>query len=221
MIDAPAPPHRPARAWRRSGRRRPRSRWRWPSAATDQRLSWSILRGAMDGMAAVVPYGDPGLAGLRAEMMPPVPGQPDGLLDLGGFYGLHPALAAMHAMYAANELLAVHAVAGTYRVRSHFEAQDYLESGADHRMTSGWLNRAVAALPPAQPGGRRARRWRSACRCRCCCVGRRRLANWAPHGFAAAAAGPVCADRGAERKRPGHRAGDRGRACAIAVSAPR
>ena len=54
-------------------------------------------------------------------------------------------------MYPAGELLPVHAVAGSYRVRSHFEAQDYMESGADHRMTSGWLNRVVAAMP--KPGG--------------------------------------------------------------------
>ena len=51
-------------------------------------------------------------------------------------------------MYQAGDLLLVHAAAGPYRSRSHFEAQDYLESGADHRLTSGWLNRAVAALPP-------------------------------------------------------------------------
>ena len=54
-----------------------------------------ILRGAMDGLAAVAPYGDPALRGLRGELVPPPPGQPDGLLDLGGFYGLHPALAGL------------------------------------------------------------------------------------------------------------------------------
>ena len=83
---------------------------------------------------------------------PPAPGQPDGLLDLGGFYGLHPSLANLHTMFKAGELLPVHAVVGPTRVRSHFEAQDCLESGADHRMTSGWLNRAVAALPGAAHG---------------------------------------------------------------------
>jgi uncharacterized protein (DUF1501 family) len=122
------------------------------AAPTDKRLVVVILRGALDGMAAVVPYGDPDLAGLRGEIVPAPPGQPGGLLDLGGFFGVHPALAGLHAMYQANEAVAVHAVAGSYRVRSHFEAQDYLESGADHRMTSGWLNRAVAALTPATPG---------------------------------------------------------------------
>jgi uncharacterized protein (DUF1501 family) len=119
------------------------------AAPGDQRFVVVILRGALDGMAAVVPYGDPGLATLRAELVPAGPGQADGLLDLGGFYGLHPSLANLYTMFKAGEALPVHAVAGPTRVRSHFEAQDCLESGADHRMTSGWLNRAVAALPGA------------------------------------------------------------------------
>ena len=119
------------------------------AAPGENRFVVVILRGALDGMAAVVPYGDPGLAGLRAELVPPGPGQPNGLLGLGGFYGLHPSLANLHTMFQAGELLPVHAVVGPTRVRSHFEAQDCLESGADHRMTSGWLNRAVAALPSA------------------------------------------------------------------------
>jgi uncharacterized protein (DUF1501 family) len=116
------------------------------SAATDRRFVVVILRGAMDGVAVVAPYGDPSFASLRPDA--PKAG-PDGLLDLGGFYGLHPALTNLHAMYSSGEFLPVHAVAGPTRVRSHFEAQDCLESGADHRMTSGWLNRVVAALPPA------------------------------------------------------------------------
>ena len=104
------------------------------------------------------------------------------MLDLGGFYGLHPALANLHAMYRAGEALAVHAVAGPYRARSHFEAQDCLESGTDHRMTSGWLNRALGRCRQPTPP---ARRWQSACRCRCCCVDPANVASWAPHGIAA------------------------------------
>jgi uncharacterized protein (DUF1501 family) len=73
------------------------------------------------------------------------------MADLGGFFGLHPAMPAMAEMYRAGELLPIHAVAGHYRSRSHFEAQDCMESGADHRMTSGWLNRAVLAMPKS-PG---------------------------------------------------------------------
>jgi uncharacterized protein (DUF1501 family) len=119
-------------------------------APTDRRFVVVILRGALDGLSAVIPYGDAALAGLRGEIVPPEPGQDEGMLDLGGFYGLHPALANLHGMYRDGEALAVHAVAGPYRVRSHFEAQDCMECGADHRLTSGWLNRAVGTLP--RPG---------------------------------------------------------------------
>ncbi|ACI52283.1 protein of unknown function DUF1501 [Gluconacetobacter diazotrophicus PA1 5] len=121
-------------------------------ARRDGRLVVVILRGALDGMAAVVPYGDAALAAWRARLLPPEPGRPGGLLDLGGFYGLHPALATLHALYAQGALLPIHAVAGHYRSRSHFEAQDYMESGADTRLTSGWLNRAVGAMAPAPHG---------------------------------------------------------------------
>jgi len=156
-------------------------------AATDKRLVVVILRGALDGMAAVVPYGDAGLTALRGELVPPVPNQPDGLLDLGGFFGLHPALAGLHEMYRANEALMVHAVAGCYRVRSHFEAQDYLESGADHRMTSGWLNRVVAAMPPVTraPGSERPEHEGLAVGVSIPLLlrGPAPVANWAPHGF--------------------------------------
>jgi uncharacterized protein (DUF1501 family) len=153
------------------------------SAPTDRRMVVVILRGALDGMAAVVPYGDPGLVGLRGEIVPPAPGQPDGLLDLGGFYGLHPALAGMHDMYQANQVLVVHAVAGSYRVRSHFEAQDYLESGADHRMTSGWLNRAVAALPPTGTQRPEGDALAVGVSVPLLLRGPARVSNWAPHGF--------------------------------------
>jgi uncharacterized protein (DUF1501 family) len=153
------------------------------SAPTDKRLVVIILRGALDGMAAVVPYGDPALTGLRGEIVPPGPGQPDGLLDLGGFYGLHPALAGLHNMYQANEALAVHAVAGSYRVRSHFEAQDCLESGADHRMTSGWLNRAVASLPAAETVRPEGEALAVGVSVPLLLRGPAVVANWAPHGF--------------------------------------
>ncbi len=124
------------------------------AAPGDRRFVVVILRGALDGMAAVVPYGDPNLAELRGALLPPAPGQDGGMLELGGFFALHPALVGLHGMYRAGELLPVHAVAGHYHTRSHFEAQDYLESGADQRMTSGWLNRAVQAMPPSSsPGG--------------------------------------------------------------------
>jgi uncharacterized protein (DUF1501 family) len=148
-------------------------------APTDRRLVVVILRGALDGMAAVIPYGDAALHDLRGAIVPPMPGQDGGMLDLGGFFGLHPALTELHAMYRSGEALMVHAVAGPYRVRSHFEAQDCLESGADHRMTSGWLNRAVQALaaPP-----RHAEATAIGVAVPLLLRGPAPVANWAPHG---------------------------------------
>jgi uncharacterized protein (DUF1501 family) len=113
----------------------------------ERRFVVILLRGAMDGLHAVQPYGDPDYAELRGPLVLPDPGREGGTLDLGGRFGLHPALANLHAMYRANEALILHAIAGPYRTRSHFDAQDMLETGGDNRMSSGWLNRALASLP--------------------------------------------------------------------------
>lgn len=120
----------------------------------DARLVVIILRGAMDGMHVLVPYGDPDYATLRGGLAQAGPGQDHGVLELGGFFGLHPRLAGLHGLYAEGALLPVHAVAGPYRTRSHFDGQDLLEGGAEQRLGSGWLNRALAALPEA-PGAAR------------------------------------------------------------------
>jgi uncharacterized protein (DUF1501 family) len=120
------------------------------AAETDRRFVLVFLRGAMDGLNVVVPYGDPNLKLWRPSLELPGPGVDKGLADLGGFWGLHPSLKAMHAMYEANELLPIQCVAGPNRSRSHFEAQDMLEIGAEHRMTTGWMNR-IAGLMPAPP----------------------------------------------------------------------
>ncbi|NKE48664.1 DUF1501 domain-containing protein [Roseomonas frigidaquae] len=135
-----------------------RSRLAFGQAPGDRRLVVVLLRGALDGLYAVQPYGDPGLAALRGPLALPEPGQESAqepgaeerLLDLGGMFGLHPALANLHAMFTANQALVLHAVAGPYRSRSHFEAQDLLESGSGQRLASGWLNRALQALPPGE-----------------------------------------------------------------------
>ncbi|TPG59564.1 DUF1501 domain-containing protein [Roseomonas nepalensis] len=122
----------------------------------EQRLVVVLLRGALDGLAAVQPYGDPALPGLRGRLALPEPGQEEGLLDLGGFFGLHPRLAKLHALFAAGEAIALHAVCGPTRSRSHFVAQDMLEIGAEERLGSGWLNRALAGLPGHEAGPNRA-----------------------------------------------------------------
>ncbi len=125
--------------------------------AAEARLVVVLLRGALDGLAAVPPYGDADYARHRGELAVPEPGQENGALDLGGRFGLHPKLAQLHAMFATNQALVFHAVAGPWRSRSHFEAQDLLEAGAEHRLDSGWLNRALRGLgPEAEAGSRRA-----------------------------------------------------------------
>ncbi len=117
------------------------------AAATERRFVVVLLRGALDGLSAVVPYGDPHLRGLRAGLLAGAPGSPGGVLDLGGFYGLHPALSGLHAMYRDGAVLPVHAIAGPYRTRSHFEAQDLLQTGTvENSITSGWLNRVLAEI---------------------------------------------------------------------------
>jgi len=123
------------------------------NAPGDKRFVVVLQRGALDGMSAVVPYGDSNLISLRPALIPPAPGQPGGMFDLGGFYGLSPNYPNMAAMYQAGELLPIHAVAGPYRTRSHFEAQDLLQLGTDEgSITSGWLNRALAELPSHATG---------------------------------------------------------------------
>lgn len=115
------------------------------AAPTDRRLVFIILRGAMDGLSTVMPVGDPAYAGLRGSLAEPQ-GAP---LKLDAIFALHPALARTGAMYASGEALFVHAVASPYRERSHFDAQNVLETGgtAAYALNDGWLNRLVAALP--------------------------------------------------------------------------
>ena len=117
------------------------------------RLVLIVMRGALDGLAAVPPCGDRDYAALRGEAALPAPGAPDGALALDGFFGLHPALGFLGQSYGARELLVLHALASPYRERSHFDGQDVLESGAPrpHALPSGWLNRALAHLPGAPP----------------------------------------------------------------------
>lgn len=108
-----------------------------------------ILRGALDGLAAVPPYGDRDYGHLRGEFALRAAGEPKGALPLDGFFGLHPSLGFLGQTYAARELIVFHAVASPYRERSHFDGQDVLENGTTlaHAAQSGWLNRALAAVP--------------------------------------------------------------------------
>jgi uncharacterized protein (DUF1501 family) len=120
------------------------------NAPGEARFVVLVLRGALDGLAAAAPYSDPAFATLRGPLALAEPGKDGGYLDLGGRFGLHPAMPETHALFQANQAALVHAVAGNWRTRSHFDGQDFLESGADKRLAAGWLNRAVLALWPDQ-----------------------------------------------------------------------
>jgi uncharacterized protein (DUF1501 family) len=113
------------------------------------RLVVVILRGALDGLAAVPPHGDPAYAGLHRELAIAAPGGPDGALALNSIFGLHPSLAFLHERFAAGELIVFNAACSPYRDRSHFDGQNVLENGLTKPIgtADGWLNRALAALP--------------------------------------------------------------------------
>src|SRR5688572_11941600 len=124
------------------------SRLAFASAPTEARFVFVLLRGALDGLSAVPPVGDPQYAGLRGQIALASSGE-GAVLPLEGPFGLHPALRFLHDSYSAKELAVLHAVASPYRERSHFDAQNVLESGdlRPHGSTSGWINRALTALP--------------------------------------------------------------------------
>lgn len=122
------------------------------------RLVVVILRGALDGLAAVPPYADPDYLGLHRELAIAAPGVADGALPLDHTFGLHPSFAFLHERYAAGELVVFQAVASPYRDRSHFDGQNVLENGLTKPIgtADGWLNRALSGLPrgPGRPGER-------------------------------------------------------------------
>jgi uncharacterized protein (DUF1501 family) len=120
----------------------------------DPRFLAIVLRGALDGLAAVAPVGDPEWTRLRGDKALGLAAGPQGApaaLPLNGFFALNPAMPNLHRMYRAGQAAIVHAVASPYRERSHFDGQDVLESGLTKpgSAESGWLNRALAGLEPA------------------------------------------------------------------------
>lgn len=123
------------------------------AAAADRRLVVVLLRGALDGLAAVPPIGDPRYAEKRGSLALNPSGQDRAILPLDRVFALHPALAPIHPYYAQGELLFVPASGNGYRTRSHFDAQDLMESGfsAKGGISDGWLNRALALLPKGGP----------------------------------------------------------------------
>src|SRR5689334_9173074 len=121
------------------------------AGARDPRFICIVLRGALDGLSAVAPIGDPDYAGLRESIALTGDG-PAAALPLDGFFALHPAMPMFARLYRAKQAAVVHAVATGYRERSHFDGQDVLESGqpAPGRVESGWLNRLLLVLPKGE-----------------------------------------------------------------------
>jgi uncharacterized protein (DUF1501 family) len=121
------------------------------SSGGDARLVMLILRGGMDGLAAAPAYGDSAYRKLRGTLALQSPRSTRGILNLDGFFGLHPNMKNLHAMYRQNEMLLGHAIATSYRDRSHFDGQKQLENGTDSPVGAhdGWLNRTLKYLPDA------------------------------------------------------------------------
>ena len=117
-------------------------------------------RGGCDGLNAVVPFGDPDYYGLRPTIgiAEPDPGDPEAALPLDDplgrypdFFGLHPALAPLHSIYGAGDLAVLPAVQYPASSHSHFDSQNFIESGAPLKGLDGWLNRHLASLPDRAP----------------------------------------------------------------------
>ncbi len=109
-------------------------------------------RGAADGLNMVVPFADKRYYALRPTLAVPAPGSsagPQAALDLDGHFGLNPSLEPLKPLWDRGMLAVVEATGSPDPTRSHFDAQDYMESGAPGTKRDGWLNRA---LPPAGPG---------------------------------------------------------------------
>ncbi|MGK6351715.1 DUF1501 domain-containing protein [Parapedobacter sp. DT-150] len=107
-------------------------------------------RGAMDGLMAVSPFTDQYLKAARPDLFLSAAKQSQAppLIDLDGHFGLHPGLASFESLFREGQLAIVHGIGSPNATRSHFDAQDYMESGTpfDKGTPSGWLNRAVGLL---------------------------------------------------------------------------
>ena len=104
-----------------------------------------FLRGAVDGLNVVIPVGD----GHYYDVRPTIAIPSHGVLDLNGYFGLHPALAPLLPLWQNKTLGFVHACGLPHVIHSHFEAQDLMESGTPENLSTpdGWMNRLLSVLP--------------------------------------------------------------------------
>jgi uncharacterized protein (DUF1501 family) len=130
--------------------------WLGVNAAPDNnphRLIVIFLRGAVDGLNVVVPYSDSNYYQYRPKIAIPQPGSPDGALDLDGRFGLHPAMAPILPLWKQGSLAFVHASGLTNEIRSHFDAQYYMETGVagSSKRQDGWMNRLLVEANNKSP----------------------------------------------------------------------
>jgi uncharacterized protein (DUF1501 family) len=124
--------------------------WALQSALPARRkLVVVMLRGAVDGISLVVPYGDAEYYRVRESIALGRPGTEGGVLDLDGYFGLHPALAPLLPFWQSRQLAFVQASGSPDPTRSHFDAQDYMESATPgvKATQDGWMNRLLGVLP--------------------------------------------------------------------------
>jgi uncharacterized protein (DUF1501 family) len=147
------------------------------AALARRKLVVVICRGAMDGLSVSPPIGDANYAMLRGEIAIPA----DQALRLDDTFALHPKLASIHALALKGQARIAPAIATPDRARSHFEAQDVLESGAGgvYSASSGWLNRAMEALPPK----RKVQALSIGAQAPLILRGRIQAASWSPGGY--------------------------------------
>ncbi len=114
-------------------------------AATERRFIFIIQRGAADGLNTVIPYAEPAYASARGALAIDA----GTALKLDGSFALHPALTKLRDLYSAEQASFFHAVASSYRERSHFDGQNVLETGgaAPYQLKDGWMNRLLGLLP--------------------------------------------------------------------------
>jgi uncharacterized protein (DUF1501 family) len=125
------------------------------AATSRRRLLVAIFqRGAMDGLNMVVPYGEADYYRLRPSIAIPRPGTSGAAIDLDGFFGLHPSLAPLKPFWDNHSLAIVHACGSPDVTRSHFDAQDYMETATPGVKSTrdGWLNRCLQVTGPAEAG---------------------------------------------------------------------
>ena len=124
------------------------------SGIRTRRLVVIFQRGAADGLNIVVPHGEPSYYAMRPTINIPK----KSVLDLDGFFGLHPAMASFQPLWNQKHLAIVHAAGSPDPSRSHFDAQDFMESGTPGLKSTdnGWLNRALLSMPEEKPSPFRA-----------------------------------------------------------------